>query len=125
VLDGDGALWMRLGSLGTVGHQKPRNFVHIVADNGSYASTGGQPTPAAGFDFARVALAMGYAQAADCLSADGLSSALDWCREHMAEGPVFLRVQVVSDTGAFGERPTLNPAELARLFRAAADEGQP
>ena len=35
---------MNLGSLATIGATKPKNLVHIVFDNSSHESTGGQPT---------------------------------------------------------------------------------
>ena len=44
VFDGDGNILMNLGSLVTIGSIKPKNFVHIVFDNASHESTGGQPT---------------------------------------------------------------------------------
>jgi sulfopyruvate decarboxylase subunit beta len=43
-LDGDGSLLMNPGSLITVAHQHPQNLKWIVIDNGSYGSTGDQPT---------------------------------------------------------------------------------
>jgi sulfopyruvate decarboxylase subunit beta len=43
-LDGDGSLLMNPGSLVTVAHQNPPNLKWIVIDNGSYGSTGNQPT---------------------------------------------------------------------------------
>ena len=119
VLDGDGALWMRLGTLGTIGSAAPDAFAHIVADNGCYASTGGQPAPTAHFDFSRVALALGYAHAAECLSAEALPAALAWLSACHA-GPAFLRCRIAPDVGGAGERPGLAPAELAARFRAAA-----
>ena len=42
VLDGDGALIMRLGSLATIGALAPPKLLHLVIDNGTYASTGAQ-----------------------------------------------------------------------------------
>ena len=39
----DGLL-MNLGSLITIGVHKPKNLIHIVFDNSSHESTGGQPT---------------------------------------------------------------------------------
>ena len=42
VFDGDGAILMKMGSLATIGHYKPLQFIHIVFDNGGYGSTGGQ-----------------------------------------------------------------------------------
>ena len=44
VFDGDGNILMNLGSLATIGSIKPKNLVHIVFDNNSHESTGGQPT---------------------------------------------------------------------------------
>ena len=44
VFDGDGNILMNLGSLITIGTIKPKNLVHVVFDNGSHESTGGQPT---------------------------------------------------------------------------------
>jgi phosphonopyruvate decarboxylase len=124
VLDGDGALYMRLSSLGTVGHAQPARFAHLIADNASYTSTGGQPTPSARFDFARAALALGYAYAADCLSADALPEALAWLARHGA-GPALLRCRVQPDLGASAERPGQEPATLAALFRADAQRAAP
>ena len=44
VFDGDGNILMNLGSLVTIGSMVPKNLVHIVFDNSSHESTGGQPT---------------------------------------------------------------------------------
>lgn len=43
-LDGDGALLMNLGSLATIANYNPKNLVLIVLDNGSYGTTGNQPS---------------------------------------------------------------------------------
>ncbi len=63
MLDGDGALLMKLGSLATIGALAPRNYHHVVFDNGAHDSTGGQPTPSPAVDFALAALACGYRHA--------------------------------------------------------------
>jgi phosphonopyruvate decarboxylase len=60
VLDGDGAVLMKLGSLATIGNYRPANFVHVLFDNQAYESTGGQPSVAGGIDFCAVARACGY-----------------------------------------------------------------
>ena len=44
VFDGDGNILMNLGSLVTIGSLKPKNLIHIVFDNNSHESTGGQPS---------------------------------------------------------------------------------
>lgn len=44
VFEGDGSILMNLGALSTVGTYLPDNLKIIILDNGSYDSTGGQPT---------------------------------------------------------------------------------
>jgi sulfopyruvate decarboxylase subunit beta len=60
VINGDGALLYNLGSLPTEGRYAPRNFRHLVVDNGAHGATGYQPTAtSAGTDLAAVAAACG------------------------------------------------------------------
>ncbi len=61
VHDGDGSLWMNLGSLATIGLHQPKNLIHICWDNRCYESSGGEPTATATerLDFAGVARAAG------------------------------------------------------------------
>ncbi|MBU9848609.1 phosphonopyruvate decarboxylase, partial [Rahnella aceris] len=44
VLDGDGALLMKLGAMATIGAYKPKHLIHVLLDNGVHDSTGGQET---------------------------------------------------------------------------------
>ncbi len=44
VLEGDGSLLMNLGSLSTLATAQPNNLLLVILDNGSYGSTGYQPT---------------------------------------------------------------------------------
>ena len=44
IFDGYGNILMNLGSLVTIGNLQPKNLVHIIFDNNSHESTGGQPT---------------------------------------------------------------------------------
>jgi phosphonopyruvate decarboxylase len=60
VVDGDGAVLMHLGVLSAIGAVAPPRLTHIIVDNGSYASTGGQATTAPHTDLAGVATACGY-----------------------------------------------------------------
>ena len=50
VFDGDGNILMNLGSLVTIGYLQPKNIVHIIFDNSSHESTGGQPTSSSKID---------------------------------------------------------------------------
>ena len=60
-LDGDGSLWMNLGTLATIGLHQPANLIHICWDNKSYEASGGGPTAttAERLDFAAVARGAG------------------------------------------------------------------
>jgi phosphonopyruvate decarboxylase len=61
ILDGDGSLLMQLGSIATIAGAAPRNFHHILFQNGVYETSGSQPIASAErIDFARMALAAGY-----------------------------------------------------------------
>jgi len=60
VLDGDGALIMHMGALATIGYYKPTNLIHVVFDNASYESTGGQTTVSCMLDLAGVMKSCGY-----------------------------------------------------------------
>ena len=60
VFDGDGNILMNLGSLTTIGSLKPKNFVHIVFDNGSHESTGGQPTVSSKIKISNIAKNCNY-----------------------------------------------------------------
>ena len=54
VLDGDGAALMSLGSLALARHLHLPNLEHIILYNGTYASTGDQPTCSAAVNFADI-----------------------------------------------------------------------
>ena len=43
-IDGDGSVLMNMGSLATIAWQSPDNYLLVIVDNGSYGSTGNQPT---------------------------------------------------------------------------------
>jgi thiamine pyrophosphate-dependent acetolactate synthase large subunit-like protein len=64
VITGDGEMLMGIGSLATVGLQKPGNLTVIVLDNECYGETGGQAShTAAAADLVGVARACGIAEA--------------------------------------------------------------
>ena len=43
-IDGDGSVLTNLGTLPTIGNNTPPNYILMIIDNGSYGSTGDQPT---------------------------------------------------------------------------------
>jgi len=60
IFDGDGNILMNLGSLVTVGSLKPKNLVHVVFDNNSHESTGGQPTNSSKISLEKIAKGVNY-----------------------------------------------------------------
>ena len=61
VLDGDGSLLMNIGTLVTAAALAPKNFFHLVCENGTYEANGGHPTPNRdNVNFAGLARAAGY-----------------------------------------------------------------
>jgi phosphonopyruvate decarboxylase len=116
VLDGDGALLMKLGSLATIGALSPRNFHHVVFDNGTHDSTGGQPTPSPAVDFALAALACGYRHAETVDDAASLRDALE--RQLGIEGPTLLRMLIETGSRKDLGRPELKPRDGYLRFAA-------
>lgn len=51
---------MHLGALRTVGHLKNKNFKHIILNNNSHESVGGQPTYASTINFKTLVKSIGY-----------------------------------------------------------------
>ena len=46
-IDGDGSVLTNFGTLPTIANNVAKNFILLIVDNGSYGSTGDQPTSAA------------------------------------------------------------------------------
>lgn len=117
-LDGDGALLMHLGSLASVGAVAPPNLVHVVFDNGSYESTGGQPCPAV--DLAAVARTCGYRGATTVEDEESLRRELRAALD--APGPSLV-VARGGPSAAAGDRASESLGLPAIAERFAAEAG--
>jgi phosphonopyruvate decarboxylase len=116
VLDGDGALLMKMGSLATIGSLGANNYHHVVFDNGAHDSTGGQPTPSPSVDFASMALACGYRYAETISDIDKLEATLE--RHLETDGPTLLRVVIRTGSRKDLGRPDLSPRDGYLRFSA-------
>ena len=80
-IDGDGSVLTNFGTLPTIANNVADNFILLIIDNGSYGSTGDQPTYAGGkTSLAAVATACGCENVVECQAQDTakvLQSALD------------------------------------------------
>lgn len=113
-IDGDGALLMRLGALAMIAQSRPANLLHVVLDNGSYDSTGGQPTLSPGVDIAGAAAALGYPRAFSCDGLDEFGGRLrDWSREG---GLTLLHLRIAPGSKEPLGRPRRAPEELRARF---------
>jgi thiamine pyrophosphate-dependent acetolactate synthase large subunit-like protein len=116
VLDGDGSLLMNLGSLATIGWVRPANFILIVMDNGSYATTGGQDSATAhGADLEGAARAMGIAGSVTARTAAELEQAV--VRTQREAGP-WVIVAKVGESAPIA-RPPLDCVFIKQRFMAA------
>ena len=90
VFDGDGALWMNLGSLATIGLHRPKNLIHICWDNKQYESSGGEPTvaTAGNIDFAGIARNAGIESARAVTTVEELKDAVSHALKN--DGPHFI-----------------------------------
>lgn len=112
-IEGDGGLLMGFSSLSTIGHLKPEKMILVILDNGTYGSTGHQPTAAHTTDFAAVATACGML-AHDVNTVDSLKAALEEART--ATAPVLIRARI-NLQGQKTDYFLHDPVVLADTFR--------
>ena len=117
VITGDGEMLMGLGSLATIGVQRPKNLTIVVFDNGAYGETGMQASHTRGSaDLVAIARGCGIADAIDVSS----DAALDDLRARLTAlaGPLFARVHV-DTTEPPRVLPSRDGVALKLRFRAA------
>jgi phosphonopyruvate decarboxylase len=114
VIDGDGAALMKLGSLATIGYHQPANLLHIILDNESHDSTGGQRTVSPVVQFADMAAAANYRRAAATDDPDELRTLVRAFRRE--QGPSLLHVKIRPGSPRHLGRPTVKPHEVKERF---------
>ena len=72
---------MHMGSMAVMGSNKPHNIVHIVINNASHETVGGQPTVAGDIDLVAIAKACGYPNAVCVDNFDDLDAELKAAKE--------------------------------------------
>jgi phosphonopyruvate decarboxylase len=102
VFDGDGSLLMNLGSLVTIANQAPKNLVHCLCENGTYAE---------------LAKTAGYRNTYE------LSDVAEWERELprilKEDGPIFVDLKVEPGEAYPENFPRLYSHEYRERFRRA------
>lgn len=113
VIDGDGALLMRLGALAMAGSCRPPNLLHLVLDNAAHDSTGTQATLSATADLPAAAIACGYPQALRIDTLDQLDDQLNPTRN----GLRCLHMRTLPRADRKLPRPHLTPPQVAERLQ--------
>ena len=114
VVDGDGAVLMKMGTLTTVGSYAPKKFIHIVIDNGAYESTGGQCTSSTVVDWKKLFQSAGYR---DVIAVNNKSK-LRKINFAKLRSPAAIVVKVISGSRKDLGRPTTTPTQNRDAFMA-------
>ena len=107
--DGDGAAIMHMGSMAIVANKAPKNYVHVVFNNGAHDSVGGQPTVGLKIDLAKIAEAVGYTRTISVSLESQLAPALETVKS--IDGPVLLEIKVKKGNRKDLGRPTTTPIQ--------------
>ena len=111
VIDGDGALLMRMGNMALVGQMQPKALVHVLLDNGVHDSTGGQKTFSEAIDFCSMAQSCGYKNIFEVDTIEGFEHAADTIVS--GSKPAFIRFLIVPGSPKNLSRPDVTPDTVA------------
>ena len=112
VFDGDGNILMNLGSLVTIGSLKPKNLVHIIFDNKSHESTGGQPTNSNIIQLEKIAQVAKY-KIFTVSTQNQIKKIMKKIKKET--GPIFLHV-LIEKGGGKSTRVEINPTDIKKRF---------
>ena len=117
VITGDGELLMGIGSLATIGAERPYNLSIVVLDNERYGETGMQPSHTArGVDLAAMAAAANFAATTTITTREALDA---WVPVvYAAPGPVLGVVKVIANQPQL-QVPLRDGTHIKNRFRMA------
>ena len=119
-LDGDGAALMHAGGMGIIGsYSAARRYKHVLLNNGTHDSVGGQPTIGFDVDFCGMARAMGYPHALRVESEEALREVLPGFLREPGAGLLEIRVAggARDDLGRPTVRPVANKQAMMEFLR--------
>ena len=115
--DGDGASIMHMGSMAIVANKAPRNYIHVVFNNGAHDSVGGQPTVGLKIDLPAVAKAVGYSQVFSVDNKESLQAVLSSLSSSTG-GATFIEVKDKKGNRKDLGRPTTPPIQNKEAMMA-------
>ena len=105
---------MHMGSLAITGSLGPKNYIHILFNNGAHDSVGGQPTVGLQINISQIADAVGYKT---IISVETKSDLMNYLKQLNAiQAPIFLEIKVRKGARANLGRPTTTPIQNKELF---------
>lgn len=115
-IDGDGSVLMNLGTLSTIALEDCKNYILFIVDNGSYGSTGDQPTHTAkGTSLAAIAKAAGIASSVEVKGVDAAAKLAECLK---TPGPHVIVAKVEPGSQAMNPIP-LTSLAIRDRFREA------
>ncbi len=112
--DGDGAVIMHLGSMAIIANKDPKNYVHVVFNNGAHDSVGGQPTVGLKIDLPATAKSLGYPNVFSVDNGKDLAAIITETKN--LEGPTLIEVKVKKGNRKDLGRPTTTPIQNKDAF---------
>lgn len=112
IIDGDGAVLMKMGNMATIGNNNPKNLVHIVIDNAAYESTGGQPTSSPVIKWKELFFSLGYKE---ILVISNKQQLIDLNTDNIS-CPAAIIIKVDQGSRKDLGRPNLSPVEMKDNF---------
>ena len=113
-LDGDGSFLMHMGAAAIIGNSQAHNLVHIILNNQSHESVGGQPTVAGKIDFRTLSQALGYAGYLQANSPVALRES--WSQLSTTNGPWLVELRIANGSRSNLGRPASTPVENKCAF---------
>jgi phosphonopyruvate decarboxylase len=117
-LDGDGSLLMHMGAMPVIANYRPHKFIHVLLNNYSHESVGGQATSARLVNFEELAKAVSYAGYAVAHDTTTLVDA--WKKLSQMDGPLLLEVKVRNGSRDDLGRPTSTAEQNKLAFMESA-----
>jgi phosphonopyruvate decarboxylase len=122
VIDGDGSLLMRTGSMAVNSYYRPKALLHILLDNRSHESTGGQFTVSGGVNYPLLAKAFGYPRSTEISGPGELKNEVAAWKD--SGGLLFIHVPINTGSPENLGRPAVKPPEVARRFMTFLEAGK-
>ena len=112
-LDGDGSVLMHTGTLGMIGSEGLKNFIHIVFNNSAHESVGGQPNIYNEINREKLFESMNYK---DALFINDLDK-LHQINIKDRQGPLYIEIKVQNKSSDNLLRPEESPKEYLEFFK--------